>query len=801
MAGALDGLRVVDLSNTIVGTQMSQLLADYGADVVHVEPPGGSPLRAQPAWPFWGRGKRSIVLDLKDGADLATARSLASAADVLIETWRPGVAERLGLGYEDLSTLNPRLVYASVTGFGRGNPLSGLKAYEPIVMAKIGALDGFTPLSDRPGPSYVTTPYTAWSGGQLGIQAVLAALIEREASGAGQRVESTMVQGLLAHDTWNWVLRLVTKTSADAYTPAPPADHDGLVPNTPLFFRLMVGLSKDGRWMQFSQTTERLWQAYLRMTGLEEAARAHDPESEDPEARVAFWELALAAARERTYDEWLAAFVEDPDVWAEMFRSGTELLHHPQVVHDRRTVTIDDPKVGPVLQPGPLAEMDATPGELGRAAPAVDEHAAEIRREAAASRAAVPGEGARAPSAPPLAGITIVELGTFYAAPFGATILADHGARVIKIEQLDGDPMRTIMPFPEIGGIKVLQGKESVAVDMASPEGREIVLELVRRADMVLQTFRAGVAERHGYTAADLLAVNPDLVYLNAPGYGVDGPMGHCPAFAPTMGAGSGLGYRNVGGPKNLPQGPDLTLDQVKRYSMRLSTASMGVGHADGFAALGVGTAMLLGLLAKRRGAPGQAMTTSMLVTMAHTLSEDMVEYAGRAEMVAPDADLLGLGPRWRLYETADGWVFLAAPDDDDWDALAATLDLDAALRDDDAALTAVLEERFRSRPAAAWEEALTAVDVACVVVAKGPVDEVVMYSGGMGAAMGIVCDQTHPVIGDYQRLTPMARFSRSGGVAGPAPLCGAHTDAVLAELGYDAGRIAALRAAGVIGA
>src|SRR5207237_7139114 len=127
----------------------------------------------------------------------------------------------------------------------------------------------------------------------------------------------------------------------------------------------------------------------------------------------------------------------------------------------------------------------------------------------------------------------------------------------------DGDPMRSIMPFPEVGGVKVLQGKESVAVDMAKPEGREIVLELVRRADAVLQTFRAGVAERHGYTADDLLGVNTGLVYLNAPGYGIDGPIGHRPAFAPTMGAGSGLGSRNAGGPQNLPQGPDLSPDAV----------------------------------------------------------------------------------------------------------------------------------------------------------------------------------------------------------------------------------------------
>jgi crotonobetainyl-CoA:carnitine CoA-transferase CaiB-like acyl-CoA transferase len=368
------------------------------------------------------------------------------------------------------------------------------------------------------------------------------------------------------------------------------------------------------------------------------------------------------------------------------------------------------------------------------------------------------------------------------------------------VEQLEGDPIRHIMPVPEVGGIKVLQGKESVAVDMASDAGREIVHELVRRADIVLQSFRAGVAERHRSTAADLLAVNPELVYVTAPGYGADGPCGHRPAFAPTIGAGSGLAYRNLGGIENLPQRPDLALDDVKRASLRLAGATMTLGHADGVASLGVGTALLLGLLAKRRGAPGQELTTSMLSTMAHALSEDMVEYDGRAPLAVPDPALFGLGPRYRLYQAADGWVFLAAPGVDDWAALADVLHLDDGLRDDDARLTEALVERFTARTAADWEAVLTTRDVACVEVAPGPVEKMVMLDGGMGAAMGIVTEVEHPMVGEYPRLLPMVTLSRSAGVAGPAPLCGAQTDAVLAELGYDDDRITALRDAGAIG-
>ena len=189
-----------------------------------------------------------------------------------------------------------------------------------------------------------------------------------------------------------------------------------------------------------------------------------------------------------------------------------------------------------------------------------------------------------------------------------------------------------------------------------------------------------------------------------------------------------------------------------------------------------------------------------MLSTMAHCLSEDMVEYAGRPPLRTPDHDLYGLDARYRLYETADGWVFLAAPADDDWDALATVMELDPALRDDDTELATTLAERFASRTAAEWEAVFTDVDVACVECATGPVEKVVMLDGGMGEALGIVTPTEHPMIGAYPRLLPTVRFSRSGGVAGPAPLCGAHTDAVLGELGYDESRIAGLREAGVIG-
>ncbi len=171
---------------------------------------------------------------------------------------------------------------------------------------------------------------------------------------------------------------------------------------------------------------------------------------------------------------------------------------------------------------------------------------------------------------------------------------------------------------------------------------------------------------------------------------------------------------------------------------------------------------------------------------------------------------MFGLNARYRLYEAADGWVFLAAPMPRDWEPLAAALaphgdftrDERFATEDDrtrnDAALANVLTAIFRSRPATDWERELTAQDVACVVAEKGSPDGLIMDGDdALGRTMDIVVDLEHPVIGAYPRLTPLAKLSRSRGLTGGAPLLGQHTDAVLAEIGYSAEQIDGLARAG----
>ncbi|MCW2523660.1 MAG: CoA transferase [Frankiales bacterium] len=822
--GPLSGLRVVLLSPTQPGIQAGQLLADFGAEVIHIERPGGSPLRDQPAWPFWARGSRSIELDLRDPADNQVARDLAIGSDVVIETFRPGVADRLGLGYAELSQTNPGLVFASITGFGRTGPYASLQGYEGVIMAKTGVLWQVQNMAGGGRPALPSALYGSFPATQLALQGILAALIEREDSGLGQQVETSVAQGITVHDTFGWYARVIAERFGGGFTQAPLTQ--GGVPTGGLSFRLLIALTADGHWLQFSQVVDRLFRAMMNMLDLgwmltdEEWGGA--PNFDEQDKREAFWERLLLAVNAKPLAEWQRLFDEDPNVWAETFRRGSEALDHPQTVWNKMVVDIADPERGLVTQPAAVVRMDGTPAQLGVPAPRRDEHGLQLRALATAGptgKLAEPPTPARAepvaltaqPAA--LAGLTVLELGTYYAAPFGATLMADYGARVIKIEEPGGDPMRDMLPFPDVAGIKALLGKQSIAVDIASDAGREIVYDLARNADIVLQSFRAGVAERLGLDAASLQAVNPNLIYLTAPGYGEDGPCGHRPAYAPTIGAAVGLVDRNSN--KLITVGQQLDLAAIKRQAVALMSGVMGVGNADGYAAVTAGTALTLGLLARRRGHGAQTMLTTMLSTATHALSEEMVRYPGRGAAPTADDELYGIGPLYRLYEASEGWVFLAAAQQHEWLRLAAALagsgelavDLAADSRFDSvssrqanaAALIEALSAVFRTRSAAEWESLLRTADVAGVEVMTGPVEANFLDEGSVGQLSGFSATCVHPTLDEMPRLAPLVRFSRSATVAGNPCAVGEHTLMILRELGYPEDRISALLAAKVV--
>jgi crotonobetainyl-CoA:carnitine CoA-transferase CaiB-like acyl-CoA transferase len=811
--GPLRGLRVIDLSPTRVGAQASQTLADFGADVVWVEPPGGGALRGQASFPFLARGKRSLVADLRTGEGAGRVRRLAETADVLIETFRPGVADRLGVGYEELAAVNPGLVYASVTGFGRRGPWAGLKGYEGVVGAVLGLQASFDSMFAGGHPPFVSVPWCSFAASQTALHGILTALLERERSGCGQWVETNLAQALGTLDPWMWFLYLVTERWPEAYTPVAAVNEKG-VPNSPMTYTLLVAQTKDGRWLQFSQNLPWLFEALLRSLDLEWMLT--DPEwkgipvFDDEERRLELWVRMLEAARQKTLAEWEQVFATDHDVFAELYRSGPEVLAHPQLVHEGSVVEITDPERGPVRQPGPLVRMAGTPADVGRPAPVLGtddplDWKSPLDRPVTAAPPAAPPKGRL-----PLDGVTILELAVIYAAPYGAALLTDLGARVIKIEPLTGDPGRNLAGFPEAGAAKSTQGKESVALDISTPQGVEIVHELAARADIVLEGFRDGVAQRHHVDAETLLGINPRLVYLSAHGYGVGGPYSDRPAFAPSIAAAGGVAAGHFGHAGS--ERPLGSIDEIREQSNRhRGAASSRYANTDGFSALAVATSLLLGLLARERGAGGQEMFTSMLHTTAHAMADQVVDYAGSPGGAGPGPDMRGPGALYRIYDAADGWVFLAAPQAGEWDRLVDVLEPYVDLRTDprfsspadrrahDPALTDVLTEVFLTRRKDEWEQDLTAADVACVVVATG-LNEPILIAEEFGRASGYIADVCHPVFEDHPRLAPVVRFSRSATQAKPGTLCGTATEKVLQELGYRDEQIADLRARKVIG-
>ncbi|GAB4998432.1 hypothetical protein MAHJHV65_43790 [Mycobacterium avium subsp. hominissuis] len=185
--GPLAGLVVIDLSTTLPGAQATQFLADCGAEVIMVEPPDGSPLRELASWPALLRGKRSVTLDVHNDADLDRLRGLLQRADVMVNTMRPTTAERLGLTHDALSERYPRLVVATITGWGSTGPFRDYKGWEALIMAKTGVMHEKRGLAPQPRPAYITFSYAAWGAAHAAVQGVLAALLERE-TGASRGV-------------------------------------------------------------------------------------------------------------------------------------------------------------------------------------------------------------------------------------------------------------------------------------------------------------------------------------------------------------------------------------------------------------------------------------------------------------------------------------------------------------------------------------------------------------------------------------------------------------------------------------
>ena len=796
----LEGVRVLDLSTGPVGGFATMVLADFGADVVKVEPPGGDRFRALATSPLWLRGKRSAVIDLSTEAGRERAHSLVETADVLVISGPPGRASRRGLDAERAFQRNPALVHCSITPWGGRGPYAELPGYEGLVAAKSGRMSTFAAQLRREGPVYAAVQVASHAASQGAVQGVLAALLARERSGRGQRVETSLLQGVIPYDLWAALIYQLLKTTGQ-----PPPDPKRVGGDMPTLNYHPV-LAKDDRWIQCGNLLEHLFLSFLDAIELlaellEDEAFRGPPATWSGESIERARDRILLRMREKTAAEWMEIFRRNGNVAAEPFLDPREALDLPDLAQNGAVVEVDDPELGRVRQIGPIARLTETPAVPARPAPRVGEHTEEVLSETRARPEYAPLEVPTA--AGPLADTVVLEIATVIAAPLATSLLADLGARVIKVEPITGDPYRHLLPRGELA-VKTNAGKESICIDLKSERGRDLLQELVRRADALVHNFRPGVPERLGFGYDQVRALRPGIVWVALNGYGPDGPSARRPATHPVMGAAAGGAGYQAGAALAVRC---RTLEEIREISRQLGQANEA--NPDPSSSVVGASAILLALLASRRHAIGQAVFIDMLTANAWANSDYFLEYPGKPPRPRQDPDLYGLEACYRLYPAKQGWVFLAVPSDRDFARFCAAVDRGDLARDarfagregrrqHDEALAAEIASLFRQRDADSWEKHLTERSVGCVRADGASVGEFFSRDPHV-LANGLAPACEHARFGPMRRWGPLATVDGALPRYGPSPLAGEHTDALLKELGYTAAEITHLRETGVV--
>ncbi|MBI4638551.1 MAG: CoA transferase [Candidatus Rokubacteria bacterium] len=375
----------------------------------------------------------------------------------------------------------------------------------------------------------------------------------------------------------------------------------------------------------------------------------------------------------------------------------------------------------------------------------------------------------------PLAGIRVVDLTSYIAGSYAAMMLADLGARVDKVESLEGDSFRELPGFHGWN-----RGKRSIAVNLKAPEGRAIVERLAARGDVVMENMRPGVADRLGVGEARLRGLNPRLIYCSITAFGSTGPYADRPGFDPLLQALAGvMTLQGFGGP---PQYVRIAITDY--YAAALGTQ-----------------AVLAALFARERTGQGQRVETSLLQAALALQSGNVVDYAGKQSTFRDN-------PTYRLYQASDGeWLFLACGNQTFWVKLCTALRLERLaddprfaswlLRlDNREALLPLLEETFRAKPRSHWLDVLAAHDIPAAPVQ--PLAEFMDDPAVRHHAM--VREYDHPDVGRLRLMGQPLGFSATPARdPGPPPALGQHTGEVLRELGWDDAAIADLEARAVV--
>ena len=805
--------RVLDLANED-GMLCGQLLADLGCDVIAIEPPGGSSARRRGpfagdvrdperslTWWAWARGKRSALLDLESEADREELKRLARGADFLIESFAPGHMSARGLGYADLAALNPALIYVSISAFGQDGPKAHYAATDLIGLAAGSTLF----LSGESGgrPVRAAVPQAGLHAATDGAVGALLAHFARRQTGRGQHVDVSMQHSTTLATQFRALDAAIGETparrvSGGAYvkgaflrTRYPTADGwvtlgPGFLPSTGHFMkRLLSWLVEEG--VCDAALVDEDWGSFaLRMIGGALPETAYQPVDRALEAFFA----------RRTGAELMEQSVKRRLLIAPVLDLG-QIVSSPQLAARDFAVTLPSPADGaPVKYPGAWAKFHDTPLQFLRGAPRLGEHSAELRRDerskplSLAEVGAAPAQSASGASALPFAGLKVLDLFWVLAGPGATRVLADYGATVVHVESSKHiDTLRVIPPYqfanphPEgAGGFQSANAnKLGVTIDMRTPAGRDVILELVRWADVVTSSFAPGVLDGLGLGWETIQAENPRAILLESCLMGQSGPWRTFTGFGNL--AASVTGYMTLACERGgIPSGPWAAYTDF--IAVRYNTL-----------------ALLAAIDVQRRTGRGQRVDQAQAESALHFAAPGVLDFTVNGRVVR------GCGnedPHYFPHDVfacagKDRWVAIAVRDERDWRALCeemARLDL-MPRRDDRPVVNEAVAAWCREREAGAIERALQARGVPAHEV----VDTVGLYACPQMQHRGHWIEAEHSI---YQTT-----FIESGRLklSALAPLkpkaaiqLGRDNDYVLKEiLGYGEETIAALKEKGAL--
>lgn len=809
----LEHIRVLDFGQYLAGPLVGMILADMGAEVIRIDPPGGPRLK-EPATDVFSRGKSALTLDLKAESDLAKARDLVARADVVIENFRPGVFERLGLGPDVLQAINPRIISLSLPGFASTDPdLADIPAWEAVIAARTGQFTdmGLNRRLMGVNPSFTPLTLASAYGAAFGAMAVQFALLARDKNG-GDHIEVPLASALLEGLVYNCEQiedyperykspREVELDRRAALSLPMDLSFEALEEFLDPFYRTYT--CADGRgFYVVAGSVKSHPRRVLETLGLGELADElpdfdayldtkdwpdvwslrNYPVGDRDRARVS--SAMKAAFRTKPASEWEALFgaAKAP---ATAQRFSKEWLSDPHALASGLVLEVDDPRHGLMRQMGNVAWLHGDAESLRKSAGAQPDSAPIDRILAEPPRDGVVRSG----SGGWLDGLKVLDLTNVIAGPTIGSTLARFGAKVTSVQPVEPsvDPWNTI-----VFGLHAHRGKESVLLNLRSDEGRQALRDLLAECDVVTMNGSDQQRDALGLDEESLRKIDPRLILVQLDAFGgpARGPKSDHLGYDDLAQAATGVMVRFGGG---------MTTPEEHAH---FGTIDVLTGYC---ACAALGAALL------RLEQTGQGGIARASLAGAGNLiqAQLMYDFDERAPFDEPSGrQALGWGPFYHCYKAADGWMFFASPTEQA-EALRRLPELADFADCAENEMHTALAERFATARVAEWAQAFKGSS--STVIALGSLHQTrdaslhLESEGSVDlsqATFSVIRHDQHPMGRWCDLVAPNAVRPQKAEIKipGPMPKYGAQTRAVLGRIGYSETQIDAMIAKGAAG-